>query len=316
MAHPSFFSTLAGTKHSRERSIYKVTAVGSLVNLGLFVGKLLAGIFGFSSAMIADAFHSLTDFVTDIIVVVFVRLSSKPADVTHGYGHGKFETLGTTIVALAMTGVGLGLMFHGLEKIVRAINGHPLQVPEMIAFWAAIVSILAKELLFHYTLRRGRELNSPVVMANAWHHRSDAMSSICTAVGIGGAILLGGNWAVLDPIAAAIVSILIIKVGISTLRPCLDELLERSLPPDVVKEIKTIITNNDGPAELHHLMTRRIGTCYAIELNLHLDPKVSLTEACAISNDVQQALKDRYGPHTHVGVHFKLKDPHHLTPKT
>lgn len=294
----------------REREIYIVTAVGSVVNLGLFAIKLVAGILGRSSAMVADAVHSLTDFITDIIVVVFVRLSSKPADITHTYGHGKFETLATTFIGLSMSAVGVMLLVHAIEKIWGTFNGEPLPEPEMIAFWAAILSIAAKEALFHYTRYKGRQLDSSVVVANAWHHRSDALSSVCTALGIGGAILFGGKWAVLDPVAAAIVSLFIIKVGVDTIRPCLDELLERSLPKNVMAEIAETIAAVPGAGKPHHILTRRIGTRYAIEINLHLDGDMKLKEACAISDMVMDALKRKYGSNTHVGVHFKLIRPH------
>lgn len=292
---------------TRERHIYIVTAVGSLVNLGLFIFKLLAGILGASSAMVADAFHSLSDFITDIIVVVFVRLSSKPADKTHTYGHGKFETLATVLVALSMTLVGVLLFWHSIDKIIGVLNGNYLAVPGWIALWGAIISILAKEVLFHYTLARGKALDSTAVIANAWHHRSDAMSSVCTALGIGGAIFLGGKWAVLDPIAAAIVSVFIILVGIQTLKPCVDDLLERSLPPDIVKQIVETIAEVPGVGEPHHLLTRRIGTNYAIEFNMIVEPEMTLSSAVHIANKVEGHLKQRFGSHTHVGIHFRLK---------
>ena len=291
---------------SREKEIFIVTGVGSLVNLGLFLFKLLAGVFGHSTAMIADAFHSLTDFITDIIVVVFVRLSSKPADRTHSYGHGKFETLATVFIALSMGLVGVAILIHSINKIIDVFHGEPLPPPETIALWAALISIAAKEILYHYTLARGRKLDSSAVIANAWHHRSDAFSSVCTALGITGAILLGGQWAVLDPAAAAIVSLFIIKVGINTLKPCLDDLLERSLPEPIVKEIVKEIITVPGVGYPHHLLTRRIGTNYAIEFNMHVNASVTLTEACNCAEAVEHHLKHLYGPNTHVGIHIKL----------
>lgn len=293
---------------SRARQIYIVTAIGSLVNLGLFLFKLFAGIFGRSTAMVADAFHSLSDFITDIIVVVFVRISSKPADRTHRYGHGKFETLATTCIALSMGIVGLVLFIHAVDKIVLFCKGEPLETPKMLALWAALLSILSKEILFHYTRAQGKKLDSSAVVANAWHHRSDALSSICTALGIGGAIIFGGKMAVLDPIAAAIVSIFIINIGIKTMKPSLDELLERSLPEPVIKEIVESIVSIPGVGYPHHLMTRRIGMRYAIEFNLHLDPDTTLEDACRKSDKVVHALKAKYGPGTHVGIHFKIKN--------
>lgn len=294
----------------REKEIYVVTGVGSLVNLGLFVVKLLAGIIGMSSAMIADAFHSLSDLVTDIIVVVFVKLSAKPADYTHRYGHGKFETMATVLVSILMMLVGVGLMADAIVKIVRVVNGDILESPEIIALWVALLSIIVKEILFRYTIAKGKEFDSPAVVANAWHHRSDAISSVCTALGIGGAIALGGSWTILDPIACALVSFFIIKVGVDTSRVCFDDLLERSLPTDIVKEITEIIVGVPGVGYPHHLLTRRIGTNYAIEFNMHVDEKRTLRDVCDCIENVEAILKARYGKKTHVGVHVKMDHPH------
>lgn len=214
----------------REREIYKVTLVGSLVNILLVVCKFAAGFGGKSAAMIADAVHSLSDLITDLIVIVFVRISSKPEDKGHDYGHGKYETLATFLIGAALLAVGVGICWSGIESIISFAKGEALQSPGWIALAAAIVSVVSKEILFHYTRLVGKRCNSPAVIANAWHHRSDAFSSIGTAVGIGGAILLGESWRVLDPLAAVIVSFFIVQVAVKQLKACIDELLERSLP--------------------------------------------------------------------------------------
>ncbi len=201
----------------RESGIYRVTLIGSVVNLLLLVFKFVAGVCGHSAAMLADAVHSLSDFVTDIIVIVFVRISSKPEDEGHDYGHGKYETLATAIIGLILLFVGFGILWNGATSIWNFWQGGELQEPGMLALWAALVSILFKELLYQYTAFKGRKLNSQAVVANAWHHRSDALSSIGTAVGIGGAILLGDRWLILDPLAAVVVSFFIMKVAIQLL---------------------------------------------------------------------------------------------------
>lgn len=198
----------AGTASSREKGIYKVTIVGSIVNFVLVVLKFVAGILGYSAAMLADAVHSLSDFVTDVIVIMFVRISNKPQDKGHDYGHGKYETLATAIIGILLLFVGFGILWNGVSSIYAFVKGEQLEAPGMIALVAALVSILCKEILYQYTVVKGKSLNSQAVVANAWHHRSDAFSSIGTAVGIGGAILLGEHWRVLDPIAAVIVSFL------------------------------------------------------------------------------------------------------------
>lgn len=165
---------------SRERKIYQVTIYGSLVNIALVILKFIAGFLGQSAAMIADAVHSLSDLITDLIVIVFVRLSSKPQDKGHDYGHGKYETLATLLVGVALLAVGGGILKNGIDAIRIYLSGGALSSPGWIALIAALLSIVSKEILFRYTNRVGRKLESPAVIANAWHHRSDALSSIGT----------------------------------------------------------------------------------------------------------------------------------------
>lgn len=245
----------------------------------LVVLKFVAGVLGHSAAMLADAVHSLSDFVTDVIVIVFVRISNKPQDKGHDYGHGKYETLATAIIGILLLFVGFGILWNGVSSIYAFIKGEQLEAPGMIALIAALVSILCKEILYRYTVIKGKNLNSQAVVANAWHHRSDALSSIGTAVGIGGAILLGEHWRVLDPIAAVIVSLFIMKVAIQLLVPCIDELLEKSLPDEVEKDIEQALLSFPGVSEPHHLRTRRIGSYCAIEVHVRMDGRITLEEA-------------------------------------
>ena len=293
------------SKNSREKEIFRVTLVGSIVNLLLLIFKFVAGIMGRSAAMVADAVHSLSDFVTDIIVIVFVKISGKPEDDNHRYGHGKYETLATAMIGVALFVVGIGLLVNGATKIYEVINGAILPAPSMIALIAAVVSIVAKELLYRYTVRAGKKLNSQAVIANAWHHRSDAFSSIGTVIGIGGAIFLGERWRILDPIAAVAISGFILKVAIDLIKPCLDELLERSLPADTERKIMDIIESFPEISSPHHLRTRRIGSHIAIEVHVRLDGKTSLEEAHAVVTMVERRLKDEFGPDTHIGIHME-----------
>ena len=288
---------------SRQKEIYKVTVVGSVVNMLLLVAKFVAGIVGHSAAMIADALHSLSDFVTDIIVVVFVRISGKPADEDHDYGHGKYETLATAIIGIALFGVGVGIFVGGVKDILAVVRGQSLEAPGMIALVAAAVSIVSKEILYRYTIRVGKSLNSQAVVANAWHHRSDAFSSIGVLVGIAGAIFLGEQWRVLDPIAAIVVSLFIAKVAFDLIKPALDELLERSLPADVESKIEQIILSVEGVSSPHHLRTRRIGNNYAIEIHIRMDGNLTLHEAHNITTTVERRLKSEFGAATHIGIH-------------
>lgn len=292
-------------KSSREKGIYKVTIVGSIVNFLLLVFKFFAGIAGHSAAMLADAVHSLSDFITDIVVIVFVRIAGKPEDKGHDYGHGKYETLATAIIGLLLLCVGFGIFWNGASSIYTFLRGGQLESPGVVALVAALVSIVSKEILYQYTVIQGKKLNSQAVIANAWHHRSDALSSIGTAIGIGGAILLGDHWRVLDPVAAVVVSFFIMKVSVRLLIPCVDELLEKSLPEDVEKEIEQTVLSFPGVSRPHHLRTRRIGNYYAIELHVRMDGKITLEEAHSTATAIENKLKEMFGKGTHVGIHVE-----------
>ena len=292
-------------KSSREKGIYKVTIVGSIVNFLLLVFKFFAGIAGHSAAMLADAVHSLSDFITDIVVIVFVRIAGKPEDKGHDYGHGKYETLATAIIGLLLLCVGFGIFWNGASSIYTFLQGGQLESPGVVALVAALVSIVSKEILYQYTVIQGKKLNSQTVIANAWHHRSDALSSIGTAIGIGGAILLGDHWRVLDPVAAVVVSFFIMKVSVRLLIPCVDELLEKSLPEDVEKEIEQTVLSFPGVSQPHHLRTRRIGNYYAIELHVRMDGKITLEEAHSTATAIENKLKEMFGKGTHVGIHVE-----------
>ena len=292
-------------KSSREKGIYKVTIVGSIVNFLLLVFKFFAGIAGHSAAMLADAVHSLSDFITDIVVIVFVRIAGKPEDKGHDYGHGKYETLATAIIGLLLLCVGFGIFWNGASSIYTFLQGGQLESPGVVALVAALVSIVSKEILYQYTVIQGKKLNSQAVVANAWHHRSDALSSIGTAIGIGGAILLGDHWRVLDPNAAVVVSFFIMKVSVQLLIPCVDELLEKSLPDDVEKEIEQTVLSFPGVSQPHHLRTRRIGSYYAIEIHVRMDGKITLEEAHGTATAIENKLKEMFGKGTHVGIHVE-----------
>ena len=288
-------------KSSREKGIYKVTIVGSIVNFLLLVFKFFAGIAGHSAAMLADAVHSLSDFITDIVVSVFVRIAGKPEDKGHDYGHGKYETLATAIIGLLLLCVGFGIFWNGASSIYTFLRGGQLESPGVVALVAALVSIVSKEILYQYTVIQGKKLNSQAVIANAWHHRSDALSSIGTAIGI----LLGDHWRVLDPVAAVVVSFFIMKVSVRLLIPCVDELLEKSLPEDVEKEIEQTVLSFPGVSQPHHLRTRRIGNYYAIELHVRMDGKITLEEAHSTATAIENKLKEMFGKGTHVGIHVE-----------
>lgn len=290
---------------TRENELTKVTLLGSVGNLVLLSFKFVAGIVAGSSAMVADAVHSLSDFLTDLIVLVFVRIGAKPQDESHDYGHGKFETLATLFVALALVGAAIGIIVSGSLKIARWLQGETLETPGMLALWAALLSILVKEILFRYTIAKGRVLESPAVVANAWHHRSDALSSIGAAVGIGGAILLGQRWAVLDPLASIVVGGMLVKVAWDLLRESTGELTDSSLSAETEREIEDIIRSFPQVSEPHNLRTRRIGNRIAIEAHVRLDGTMSLNEAHDIVSDIERKIRDHFGHGTIVTIHME-----------
>ena len=292
----------------RNQEIYQVTLVGGVVNVVLLLFKFVAGIVGHSAAMVADAVHSLSDFVTDVIVLVFVHISSKPKDKSHDYGHGKYETLAMTLIGVALLIVAIGIIYHGAMEIVAWLNGEQLEAPGTLALWAALLSVLLKEGVYQYSMVKARQLNSQVVEANAWHHRSDALSSVGTAIGIGGAIFLGQRWTVLDPIASLVVGAFIVKVAVDLLHRGIDDLMEHSLPEDVEEEILRIVGELKGVVDPHDLRTRKIGNHYAIELHILMDGDITLREAHNKASEVEDLLRARYGEHTHVAVHVEPQD--------
>ena len=290
---------------NREKEIYKVTLIGSAGNAALLTFKFIAGVMGHSSAMIADAVHSLSDFVTDLLVLVFVSISAKPQDLSHDYGHGKFETIASFLIGLALVAAATGIVVSGSAKLWDWWCGEQLESPGWIALWAALLSIVIKELLYQYTARKGKALDSQVMVANAWHHRSDALSSIGAAIGVGGAIWLGQRWAVLDPMASIVVGLMLVKVAYELLKTSIGELTERSLPDDIEQEIMEIIQSYDDVQEPHNLRTRRIGNRIAIEAHVRMDGQLPLTIVHERATTIERKLKERFGEKTHVTLHME-----------
>lgn len=290
----------------RQRQIYRATIFGSVVNVALSGVKFAAGIVGHSSAMIADAVHSLSDLISDIVVLLFVRIADKPADEDHAYGHGKYETLATVVIGLILAGAGIGILVDGVSKIIAFFGGEPMGEPNWWALGAAILSIVCKEWAFRYTIRVAGRTKSDVLVANAWHHRSDAYTSIATVAGIGGAMLLGPSMRVLDPLAAAAVSLFIIYEAWQIIRPALDELLEKALPEDQLLRIAGIIEGVPGVKGFHHLRTRRVGGGQiAISVHIKMDPTISLADAHTIATAVEKALRAAFGARTFISVHME-----------
>ena len=290
---------------NREKTVSRVTVWGAVVNLVLTALKFIAGVAGRSSAMVADAVHSMSDLVSDLVVLVMVRVSSKEEDKSHDYGHGKFETLATVIVAVLLLAVALKLMVGGIGKMRDAVTGKSVGSPGTVALLAAVVSIVSKEILYRWTVRVGRRVNSQVMIANAWHHRTDALSSIGSAAGIGGAMLLGGRWVILDPLVCCVISVCIFVVGVKMAVPALAELTEASLPDEMEERILSIVRGIDGVDNVHALKTRRSGPNILIEAHIVVDPEMSVADAHRITEASETALRKEYGAGTHISLHVE-----------
>ncbi len=289
----------------RVKEIAKVTLKGSIVNLLLVCVKVAAGVAGHSAAMVSDAVHSLSDLLTDFVVLAFVRVSGRPKDASHDYGHGKFETMASLLIGIFLAAAAIGIVVSGAVKLSSWLQGENIPAPGRMALWAALLSIAAKELLFRYTDAKGRKLDSPALRANAWHHRSDALSSIGAAIGIGGALLLGDRWTVLDPLASIVIGAMLVKVAWDLLGPSFGELTDSSLPAETEQEIIGMIRDIPGIFEPHNLRTRRIGRLIAAEVHIRLDGNQSLSEAHEKASEVERRFKERFGRESHIIVHME-----------
>lgn len=296
---------MSGAAEIRKRRIYRVTLVGFAVNLVLSLAKLAAGVFGRSGAMVADAVHSFSDLATDVVVIVFARISAKPRDDGHDYGHGKYETLATILISMALGVVGVGILVNSIGAVRSVLDGGVLPRPGLVALVAAVLSIAAKEILYRYTVREGRAIDSPSVVANAWHHRSDALSSLGTLVGIGCAYFLGDKWRIADPIAALIVAVFIFKVAFDLIRTGVGELLEKSLPEETEREILRIVTLDPAVREPHNLRTRRIGAAIAIEIHIRVDGAMAVARSHALTVGIERRLRECFGEGTMIAVHVE-----------
>lgn len=291
----------------RAKEANSATIKCMFLNLILTIIKILIGITGKSTALVADGFHSLSDFGSDIAVLLGFRAAKKPKDECHNYGHGKFETLTTIIIGLALLGAATMILISGAGKIMDALDGETLEQPGWIALVTAFIAIVIKEWMYRYTVKIGRRINSKLLIANAWHHRTDALSSVGAVLGIGGAIVLGGEWRVLDPVAAVLVSLFIARIAVNLIRESTEELLEKSLDKDTVDDILRIIQETNGVIRPHNLRTRQIGNCIAVDVHIRVRGNLSVARGHDIASDVERGLRDRFGEETIISIHV---EPH------
>jgi cation diffusion facilitator family transporter len=290
-----------------------VTVVGALVNAVLFLLKLLAGIFGRSEALIADAFHSLSDLVTDVVVLFGLKMGRKAPDETHPFGHARIETLASAIVGLALMATAFYL---GIQAALDIYN-HTEYYPTGLALVGAGISIFSKELLYRFTVRIGRRIKSQLIVANAWHHRSDALSSVAVFLGVG-ATLIHPSWHILDSFAALLVSFFIVKVSLEILGRCLREFTDAAPPPDVLNKIRQCARSVEGVLDMHDLRVRTSGGLYQMETHIEVDPQLTVAEGHRIAKTVERCLADEVEDLDRVIVHVdpavEEKDRDNSTP--
>jgi cation diffusion facilitator family transporter len=295
-------ATTRNTLDLRYREVRKVTLVGSVVDLVLGVVKILIGITAQSQALIADGVHSLSDLGTDFMVLFAAKHSHREADAEHPYGHGRIETVTTVALGVALTVVAVGISWDAIRRLLDpALLLHPGWPALVVAF----ISVIAKEVIYHYTARAGRRLRSNMLLANAWHSRSDAISSIVVVVGIAG-VMIGLPY--LDAIAAVAVALMIAKIGWSLLWKSLQELIDTSLESDRVNAIRQTILDISGVRALHMLRTRRSGSDALVDVHILVDPALSVSEGHQIGESVRTRLMGSNDDVVDVTVHIDPED--------
>jgi cation diffusion facilitator family transporter len=291
--------------YSKVAIIRRITLIGFYINAALMMLKIVFGIYGHSEALIADGVHSLSDFATDLIVLIFVGIAYKRADDDHPYGHGKYETFSTLLIAVGLLAVAIGIGLNGIYTIYDVTQGETIPRPGMLTIIVAAISILAKEILYHATVIVGRNIKSQALRANAWHHRSDAFSSVATLIGVSAAYFLGEQWRICDPIASIIIAVFISVSALGIAAPAVSELLERSLPENQIKQIEEIIASVDGVKKFHRLRTRRNGHSCIIDVHVKVDPNLTVTQGHEIATAVEMALRKRFTPDLTSSVHIE-----------
>lgn len=298
--------------NDRLKKVNAITIQGLVLNMGLVILKFFAGGVAHSGAIVADAFHSLSDLSTDLALLWGVRAAAKPADADHQYGHGRIETMISVGIGVVLFAVGGAIFFEGSMKVIHVLQGRILLRPGWFACFAAFISVILKEWLYQKTLSVGRETKNQAVIANAWHHRSDAFSSIGVMIGILGAIILGERWIVLDPLAAIVVSIFIMKAAFSIVGESFNELMEGSLSDEQEKEIMGLVCSIEGVKDAHKLRTRRVGHKVAIELHICVRQDLDIRQGHDIATQVENILREKFGPETFVSVHVEPLDEYEV----
>ena len=290
-------------KSHRYKATRNVTLVGVFVNSILSVAQLIGGFFLSSQALIADGVHTLSDLASDFVVLIAAKLASKDADDDHPYGHGRFETVATVILGLALVGVAIGITFNAVGRI---LNPERLSQPQSYALFFAVLAILSKEALYHYTMRVSKRIKSKMLEANAWHHRSDAISSVFVAVGIIGSVYFQIPW--LDALAAILVAILIFYMGVKLILDSTMELVDTAIDPEQTEQINQLISSIEGVEHMHMLRTRKMGNTILVDVHLQVNSYLSVSEGHFIAEQTIQTLRRRFPEMQDITVHIDPED--------
>lgn len=278
----------------------KVSVITIIGNIILFIFKFIAGLLGKSSAMISDSIHSLSDVLSTIIVLIGLKLSSKDSDQLHPYGHERIECIATFILAIILFITGLSIGWMGIKTIFYT-NYSEIDIPSTIALIAAIISMITKEAMYWYTRNTAKNINSNSLMADAWHHRSDALSSIGSLIGIGGAML---GFKLLDPIASIIICLCIIKVAFDIFMDSVDKMIDKSCNDDFIDELKNIILSIDGVLEIDSIKTRLFGNKIYIDIEVGADENLSLKDSHQIAQNIHDEIENKFEVVKHCMVHM------------
>ena len=284
------------------RVIRNVTVVGSVVDALLALGKLTGGTVAQSQSLIADGIHSVSDLVTDFLVILAARHSSQEADSEHPYGHGRIQAIATALLAVSLAAIALGIAWDALSRLRG--NGE-LMTPGWLAVAVAAVSVVAKEAVYQYTIRVGRKLDSGLLRANAWHSRTDALSSLIVIAGVLG-VMLGFPWA--DAIGAVGVAVIIFYAAFKIGREAFDELIDTGLDPKTLTLMRETILSVSGVIDVHEIRTRRMGSQLLADMHIHVNPLISVSEGHHIGDRVMQVLGERFKTLADIVVHIDPED--------
>ena len=308
MSHSHTHSHKPASLDARYREVRKVTLIGAIVDLVLGIVKIVVGYSAASQALIADGVHSLSDLATDFLVLFAAKHSHREADAEHPYGHGRIETVATVALGVALLAVAAGICY---EAVARLLELETLPHPGVLALVIALLSVASKEAIYQYTVRVARRLRSNMLHANAWHSRTDAISSIVVVIGVGGAML---GYPYLDGMAAVVVAVMIARIGWDLVWSSLKELIDTSLDDEQLREIRELIMEVTGVRALHMLRTRRSGSQVLVDVHILVDPELSVSEGHQIGERVRGELIGNLEEVTDVTVHIDPEDDELASP--